>query len=164
MKSYIKLVVLICFYTVSTLLLAQQPMHNVKLRKPTKVNFENRYYTPKLTNGREYNVVTIETASPKTHYSTLSNNGGANYYRSYGVRTETQHGVTYNAPSQLQISHASKISDRTPFEDVVSTSNQMRVKREDLPDDPSVPLGDGFLPILLLSMLWVIIKKVRNII
>lgn len=161
MKSYIKLVVLICFYTVSTLLLAQQPMHNVKLRKPTKVNFENRYYTPKLTNGREYNVVTIETASSTTPHSTLTNNTGSNYYRSYGVRTETQHGVTYNAPSQLQISHASKISDRTPFEDVVSTSNQMRVSREDLPNDPSVPLGNGILPLLLFAMLWGIYRRKR---
>ena len=163
MKSYIKLVVLICFSTVSTLLLAQQPMHNVKLRKPTKVNFENRYYTPKLTNGREYNVVTIETASSTTQHSTLTNNTGSNYYRSYGVRTETQHGVTYNAPSQLQISHSTNVADREPFDgDVVATSGQMRVRRdEDLPNDPSVPLGNGILPLLLFAMLWGIYRRKR---
>ena len=52
-------------------------------------------------------------------------------------------------------------SDNVPFtNDVVAIANPMRVGRneEDLPGDPSMPIGSGVVPLLIFVLLWVFYK------
>jgi hypothetical protein len=52
-------------------------------------------------------------------------------------------------------------SDNVPFtDDVVAIANPMRVGRneEDLPSDPSMPIGSGVAPLLIFVLLWVFYK------
>ena len=156
MKTYIKLLVIVVLTMVVAALSAQQTNSNIKFRKPTKASVTNSYYAPKLDRGYSYEVVTIDANNGRQNQRVaISHNTGANYYRYYGTNSAMNNNVVYNAPIRInQVGTGSGVS--APFaDDVVAISNQMRVGREDLPDDPSVPLGDGVLLLVLFAIVWV---------
>ena len=157
MKTYIKLFVIVVLTMVVAALSAQQTNSNIKFRKPTKASVTNSYYAPKLDRGYSYEAVTIDANNGRQNQRVaISHNTGANYYRYYGTNSAMNNNVVYNAPIRInQVGTGSGVS--APFaDDVVTISNQMRVKREeDLPDDPSVPLGDGVLLLVLFAIVWV---------
>ena len=142
---------------------AQEMTTNIKFRQPRNVSVTNRYYAPHLSNGRSYDVVHIESTygGGQMHKMSLSNNTGVGYYHSYGVGSATNHHVDYSAPTRVDYHRTTTVanSNSEPFaDDVVAIANPMRVGREDLPDDPSVPIGSGVVPLLIFVLLWVFYK------
>ena len=84
-------------------------------------------------------------------------NNNNSLYRSYGVNHSAAQNVTYNAPTKIE-QLTINAAERTPFSDVVSTSDMMRVDRNDKPDDPAVPVGNAALPLLLIAGVYVALK------
>ena len=145
---------------------AQEMTTNIKFRQPRNVSVTNRYYAPHLSNGRSYDVVHTESTygDGQMHKMSLSNNTGVGYYHSYGVGLATNHHVDYSAPTRIdyhRTTNSAMNSDNVPFtNDVVAIANPMRVGRneEDLPGDPSMPIGSGVVPLLIFVLLWVFYK------
>lgn len=162
MKNCVKFFMIVMSVFVVMEMSAQQMSSNIKFRKPGKVMVTSRYYAPQLDKGHSYDVVYTESnsGSGQMHRMSLSNNAGAGYYHSYGVNSTVNQRVEYNAPTRIDYSSARLAMNSEPFaNDVVETANPMRVGREDLPDDPSVPVGSGIVPFLLFAMLWVVYKS-----
>jgi hypothetical protein len=89
----------------------------------------------------------------------LSNNTDVGYYHSYGVSSAANQSVEYSAPTRIdyhRTTNSAMNSDNVPFtNDVVAIANPMRVGKDDLPGDPSVPIGSGVAPLLIFVLLWV---------
>ena len=183
MKSYIKLFAILVFAVIATSLSAQQTifdgnyskedlnihantwqadLSNAHSRKPVSIRSSKYTYSSTLNKGRNYNALSTETMrqgnTPQN--ATLQNNGGNVYYHSYGRSNSVQQNVVYNAPTQVKQA-ALNASERTPFEDVVVTSGSMYVDRNETPNDPSVPIGSVAIPMFMLAMAYVVIKR-RN--
>ncbi len=115
---------------------AQHVSPNIKFRKPGKVVVVNSYHAPQLDKGHSYDVLSMEgNQQRQMQRSVLSNNTGAGYYHSYGISNAGGQRVTYNTHVGINYSEGQNVVT-TPFEDVVVTNSQMRVGREDTPDDP----------------------------
>lgn len=172
MKSYIKLLAIAAIVAFSTSLSAQETQLDTKLpetwqanldhanfRKPMNVRPSRGQYAPAaLTNGRKYNAVTTKTTHSNSQTAaTINNNSGNSYYRSYGVDDQASQNVSYNSHIQIKQGATINAAERTPFEDVIATTGQMRVKREDTPNDPA-PVGGMALPLILMAGIYVAIR------
>lgn len=171
MKKYIKLVVIALFAIITTLSAQQTTPFNNELPKTWNPDFSNtnirksvnlhqtqQQYTPaEFSKGRSYNVVNTESRTNVPTSATLQNNNSNSYYRSYGVNQTATQNVTYNTPAQIE-QLTINAAESTPFGDVVSTGDMMRVDRNDKPDDPAVPVGNAELPLLLIAGAYIALK------
>ena len=176
MKKYIKLAV-IALFAVATTLSAQQPttienklpetwkpdLSNTHVRKAVNPRNAYKQYTPaEFSKGRLYNAVNTNKKLNTPTSATLQNNNSSSYYRSYGVNNSAAQNVTYNSPTQME-QLTINAAESTPFGDVVSTGDMMRVDRDNKPKDPAVPVGNAALPLLLIAAAYVAIKlRVEN--
>lgn len=170
MKNYIKLVV-IALFAVATLSAQTTTPFNNEMPETWKPNLSNTHvrksvnphqtqqqYTPaEFSKGRSYNVVNTESRTNLPTSATLSNSNNDSYYRSYGVNQTATQNVTYNTPAQIE-QLTINAAESTPFGDVVSTGDMMRVDRNDKPDDPAVPVGNAELPLLLIAGAYIALK------
>lgn len=170
MKNYIKLVV-IALFAVATLSAQTTTSFNNEMPETWKPDMSNSHtrklvnphqtqqqYTPaEFSKGRSYNVLNTENRVNTPTSATLQNNNSSSYYRSYGVNNSAAQNVTYNAPTQME-QLTINAAENTPFSDVVSTSDMMRVDRDNKPKDPAVPVGNAALPLLLIAGVYVALK------
>ncbi len=159
MRKIFYFLFILLYACVAVDLSAQQMNSNIKFRSNKTIKTIKGYYAPRFETGGGYNVLTFDDGQRGGVKSNIaiSSNEGNRYYRSYGVQITGNHSVVYNAPMQVDRYSVPELS-REPFEDV-EVASQMRVGREDTPDDPSVPIGDGVLPLLIFVLLWIVYKK-----
>lgn len=171
MKNYIKLVV-IALFAVATLSAQTTTPFNNEMPETWKPDMSNSHtrklvnphqtqqqYTPaELGKGHSYNVVNTESRTNVPTSATLQNNNSNSYYRSYGVNYSATQNVTYNTPAQIK-QLTINAAESTPFGDVVSTGDMMRVDRNDKPKDPAMPVGDVMIPMLIFALAWIVLKK-----
>lgn len=170
MKKYIKLVVIALFAVATLSAQTTTPfnnempetwkpdMPNSHTRKSVNPHQTQQQYTPaEFSKGRSYNVLNIENRVNTPTSATLQNNNSNSYYRSYGVNYSATQNVTYNTPAQIE-QLTINAAESTPFGDVVSTGDMMRVDRNDKPDDPAVPVGNAELPLLLIAGAYIALK------
>ena len=170
MKNYIKLVVITLFAVATLSAQTTTPfnnempetwkpdMSNSHTRKLVNPHQTQQQYTPaEFSKGRSYNVLNTENRVNTPTSATLQNNNSSSYYHSYGVNNSAAQNVTYNAPTQME-QLTINAAENTPFSDVVSTSDMMRVGRGDKPKDPAVPVGNAALPLLLIAGVYVALK------
>lgn len=170
MKNYIKLVVIALFAAVTSLSAQQSTpfdnrlpeiwqadMSNVSFKKPINIRSANQRYTPtEFSKGRSYDILNTNNKINTPSSTTLQNNNSSSYYRSYGINHNTTQNVTYNAPTQME-QLTINTAESTPFGDVISTGDIMRVDRDNKPKDPA-PLSDVAIPLLLIAGVYVAIK------
>ena len=171
MKNYIKLVV-IALFAVATLSAQTTTPFNNEMPETWKPDMSNSHtrklvnphqtqqqYTPaEFSKGRSYNVLNTENRVNTPTSATLQNNNSSSYYRSYGVNNKATQNVKYNTPTQIE-QLTINAAESTPFGDVVSTGDMMHVGRDDKPDDPSMPVGDVMIPMLIFALAWIVLKK-----
>ena len=164
MKVYVKLIVVVIFATMTATLSAKQTYQNIKFRKLTNVYSANQIYAPTLDRGCRYDVVTTDLNHSNYNTTNRQSLYGPNtrYYHSYGVRKIDNMSVTYTLPCRVERNVVYNVANRTPFEDVVVTSQQRRVSEEVLPNDPSVPLGDGVIPLLFFAIAMIIYRYKKS--
>ena len=163
MKVYIKIIIIIVFATFSFVLSAKQVNPNIKFRKLVNVYSVNQTFAPTFDKGYKYDVVTtnVNYSTYNPYKKQLHNASTSHYYHSYGVRNMSNK-VVYNSHYVVERHMEYNVVNQVPFEDVVVMSNQMRVSEGQLPDDPSVPIGDGVLPLFLFAMMMFVCKYKKN--
>ena len=134
MKIYIKFVAIVILVSMALIISAKEMTPNIKFRKSNRAFVVSCYLDePKFRRAYEYDVMTFEANS------ILMENNNALHNISFEISRREVGSMIY-----------------APFsDDVLEISNQMRVGREDLPNDPSVPLGDGVLLLVLFAIVWV---------
>ena len=171
MNYYIKLIVLVIFATLTISTSAQTPLFSTETpetwpnempinKKKTNKIATQKYQPSSLESGRTYNTITIKNIQQTQTATTLQNNNGSSYYRSYGINENKIQNVVYNTPIEVSNTQPST-TEQPPFAEL-SSNGMTRVSREDLPDDPTVPLGDGIWEMTLIALIWMIIIRYKK--
>ena len=113
--------------------------------------------------------------SPHKHtYSTISmpqiqqlpntslGNTNNHYYKQYQPAQSISNTPIFTSLPSPNLSTSFSNNTNTPFYDPIETSRPFLVNRNETPDDPSVPISNSHIPLILCTILWTITKYIKN--
>lgn len=140
MKCY--LIILIFFYSLF-----------IQAQNITRIQY------PTSHNNKIYQIIKIHPAPQSLHPKvTITSQKNNDFYRKYDTPHNTIVIPTYN--SLIPIEQLTQHNYTKPFENDITIGNIIRVNRNDTPNDPSVPIKNGYIPIVIYSIIWYI-KQLR---
>ena len=147
------------FFYIILLLGLISPSINSQNHKPYKYSYKG-LKAPNSTHKHTYSTIHMPQIQ-QLPYTSLSGPNN-HYYKQYNpTQLSTSTTIFTSLPSPNIPTSFS--NNNTPFYNPIETSKISYVIRGETPDDPSMPIPEPHIPLILCAILWILFKSKKNI-